>query len=254
MKELVQITRYSRSEYRDLAVKMARDNMGRLLGPQFPLVGSSTYRSTSVTAKSRQKPPDCADCGACCTFPLVVSVARGNEERLKEYWEITSGGVVVERVLGRDIENGHCVHFEGVLGETSSCGIYENRPDACRMFEAGSDRCLEYRRRYGIDPRLTDDELKSDLAAIKKDRVSVITESSIDVSWVNTTTSISDAGEMTNEMSSSMSVSVRCGGGESPWIKLFEYDASEEQWYESEFLGLTLDEAHQKIATRLQKS
>jgi Fe-S-cluster containining protein len=43
-----------------------------------------------------------------------------------------------------------CIAFEGEVGGRCGCGIYEQRPDACRKFEAGSSLCLEARRAAGL--------------------------------------------------------------------------------------------------------
>ena len=39
-----------------------------------------------------------------------------------------------------------CAAVEGEVGSTCGCGIYEQRPDACRKFEAGSFLCKEARK------------------------------------------------------------------------------------------------------------
>jgi Fe-S-cluster containining protein len=44
--------------------------------------------------------------------------------------------------------NNRCVALSGVVGESVSCTIYENRPQACRQFKAGSALCLEARKSY----------------------------------------------------------------------------------------------------------
>jgi len=44
----------------------------------------------------------------------------------------------------------HCAALEGRLGERVRCSIYALRPKACRKVEAGSSRCLEYRRDLGL--------------------------------------------------------------------------------------------------------
>ncbi len=36
------------------------------------------------------------------------------------------------------------------LKEDLLCRIYETRPDVCRRFEAGSEQCIEARKRIGI--------------------------------------------------------------------------------------------------------
>lgn len=252
VKQTVQITRYQRSEFNDLVNELDHRNRERLLKQQFPLAGSSPYRATSVTARSRLRPPDCGECGACCSFPLIVSIARGDEERLKEYWEVTSDDVTVERVLSRDMETGCCKHFEGIAGERSSCDIYHDRPTPCRIFEAGSDRCLEFRRMYGIDPQLTESELANDLAAVKTLGVGIITDAEIEVGSVRTSMRAANdgSGGMVFESTKVMKVSVALDKLRDEPIELFQYEAESVEWLESDFLGLTIDEAQQMVAER----
>lgn len=252
MKQTVQITRYLRSEFNDLVNELDHRNRERLLKQQFPLAGASPYRSTSVTARSRKRPPDCGECGACCSFPLIVAIPRGEESRLTEYWEITSGDVTVERVIARDLETGCCKNWNGVAGERSSCGIYEDRPSGCRIFEAGSDRCHEYRRMYGIDPQLTEAELKRDLAMIKMSKEGIITDAEIDVSSVRTSMrpATDGSGGMVLESTRVMKVTVALDRIRDEPIELFQYEAETVEWLESDFLGLTMNEAQQMVAAR----
>lgn len=249
MNELVQITRYPRSEYNDLISEMNAAHRSQLLKEQMPLADASPYRNTSVTARSRQEPPDCVTCGVCCSLPLVVTVPRGNEDRLNAYWEVTVEDVVVERVIGRDLETGRCVNLEGTLGESIGCRIYENRPNICRIFEAGSDRCLEYRRMYGIDPQLTEYELDRDYGPKKTVPTGIISDSSIDLDSEKVSMEIVD-GEMVTVSTKMMRITVGLDRDKSEPQFIHHYDASKEEWHESEFLGLTIEEAHQMIAAK----
>ncbi|MFL6468461.1 MAG: YkgJ family cysteine cluster protein [Pyrinomonadaceae bacterium] len=252
MNHLVQITRYPRSEYNDLISEMNTAHRSRLLKEQMPLADTSPYRNTSVSARSREKPPECVTCGVCCSLPLIVTVPRGDEKRLKEYWDITVDEVVVERVIGRDLQTGRCINLEGTLGESIGCRIYEDRPNICRAFDAGSDRCLEYRRMYGIDPQLTASELARDLAMLPRAKGSCITDAEIDLNTIRTSMHMAKdgSGEMIFESTKVMKVTVGFDRGESEPIELFQFEAGKDEWFESEFLGLTLDEARQMIAAR----
>ena len=44
---------------------------------------------------------------------------------------------------------GHCVHLD-LSGGKAACGVYENRPEACRAFRAGSFECARAIRANGI--------------------------------------------------------------------------------------------------------
>jgi Fe-S-cluster containining protein len=46
--------------------------------------------------------------------------------------------------------NNRCVALAGEVGCGVSCSIYNNRPNACRAFVAGSQLCLEARAAAGI--------------------------------------------------------------------------------------------------------
>ena len=253
MDKLVQITRYRKSEYNDLISEMNFAHRSRLIKEQVPLADASAYRNMSVTARSREKPPECVTCGVCCSLPLVVVVPRGDEEKLPEYWDITVDDVVVERVIGRDLTTGWCVNLEGKLGESISCRIYEDRPNICRVFEAGSDRCLEYRRMYGIDPQLVGSELERDLARLRPVQAACITDAAIDVEseQVSFGPAADGSGAMVAGSTKMMLVTVELDRKSDVPIDLHRYKASEEDWRESEFIGLTLDEAKEMIAARV---
>lgn len=224
----------------------------RLLKEQMPLADASPYRNASVSARSRQEPPECVTCGVCCSLPLVVVVPRGDEERLTEYWDILVGDVVVERVVGRDLATGRCINLDGTLGESIACKIYQDRPNTCRIFDAGSDRCLEYRRMYGIDTQLSELELERDLAHFKPVRSGVIADVVIDLESERVSIGLAEdgSGEMVAKSTKTMRVTVGLDRNKDEAHDLYQYDASKEEWLESEFLGLTLDEAREMIAAR----
>jgi Fe-S-cluster containining protein len=224
----------------------------RLLKEQMPLADASPYRNSSVSARSRQEPPECVTCGVCCTLPLVVTVPRGDEKRLTEYWEVVVDDVVVDRVIGRDLVTGRCINLEGTLGEKVGCSIYEDRPNICRVFEAGSDRCLEYRRIYGIDPQLSEHELERDLAHFKPMRGGVIADATIDLESESVSIGLAEngSGEMVARSIKTMRVTVGLDRNKDASYDLHRYDAAKEEWLESDFLGLTLDEAREMIAAR----
>jgi Fe-S-cluster containining protein len=46
--------------------------------------------------------------------------------------------------------NNRCVALTGKVGCDVGCSIYNNRPNACRAFAAGSTLCLEARAAAGI--------------------------------------------------------------------------------------------------------
>lgn len=85
--------------------------------------------------------PDCRSCGACCEFYDTIEV-HGDDENLE--W-LTANGYLETYALGRrmraDEATRTCIAFEGEVGVTARCLIYEHRPEACRQFEPGEERC-----------------------------------------------------------------------------------------------------------------
>lgn len=104
------------------------------------------------------KPHPCLSCGACCAF-----------FRVSFHWTETateSHGVpialtkqisqYVNAMNGTDQAKPSCVALEGIIGKSTSCSIYENRPDCCRQFQASfedgskNDKCDEARASKGL--------------------------------------------------------------------------------------------------------
>jgi uncharacterized protein len=106
---------------------------------------------------------DCQRCGACCCNP-----AENRAEGYRDYVPVEAGSRLSRRlrILGRYTSlNAHgerhmklvgaeerCAALEGRLGRSVSCAIYADRPAACKKIEAGSSRCVQYRRERGLDP------------------------------------------------------------------------------------------------------
>jgi Fe-S-cluster containining protein len=100
--------------------------------------------------------PECKDCGACCAPPdsssrHYVGLERHDVDRFPV--ETRLGMVVNSSHLAtKKHESGRrvCVAFEGSLGGSCSCSIYNTRPDACRSFERGSEGCAKARSLIGV--------------------------------------------------------------------------------------------------------
>jgi hypothetical protein len=43
-----------------------------------------------------------------------------------------------------------CIALEGVVGEHTTCGIYERRPQVCRDVQPGDPGCERARARHGL--------------------------------------------------------------------------------------------------------
>ena len=101
---------------------------------------------------------DCQHCGACCRG-LDVLLDEADTARfllgpqllaLTHLHQVRPGWKL--RFMRRSADTDTCVALEGPL-TNCRCTIYEQRPDLCRQFEAGSPDCLAARARvYGDDP------------------------------------------------------------------------------------------------------
>ena len=92
--------------------------------------------------------PDCRSCGACCrgAFEQVtISPQEPVIERHPELVRFRDGAFELAR------RDDRCAALDGAEGAWS-CSVYEERPRSCRLFEAGSERCLAARRRVGLGP------------------------------------------------------------------------------------------------------
>lgn len=90
---------------------------------------------------------DCVSCGACCFSknPRYLSLLGWDASR-----RLPPGSLSEEdgRIYVR-FDCGHCVHLD-LSGGKAVCGVYEERPEACRAFRAGSFECIKARRANGI--------------------------------------------------------------------------------------------------------
>lgn len=94
----------------------------------------------------------CLQCGACCEhYRVEFSV-----------YELSGMGGSVPEALAHEVSgnrwrmNGtaahpvRCAALVGQCGQSSTCSIYEHRPQACRDFEMGSERCAQARAAHGL--------------------------------------------------------------------------------------------------------
>ena len=90
---------------------------------------------------------DCVSCGACCfsrnprylqLLPYDASRELPEESLIRE-----NGETYVSFACG------HCVHLDLSNGK-AACQVYEDRPEACRAFRAGSFECMKAIRANGI--------------------------------------------------------------------------------------------------------
>ena len=89
---------------------------------------------------------DCKTCGACCCFKWSWPIFKRDR---------TDATGIPQEMQRFDYplmktENNRCVALEGEVGTSVKCSVYNDRPDACRKFEVGSELCNEARRKVGI--------------------------------------------------------------------------------------------------------
>ena len=102
----------------------------------------------------RAKPElDCRTCAACCRHAFEAVSISPQEPIIDRYPQL----VVFNDgrfELGRS-PHGRCSALSVVSGDgldtVYACTVYDDRPQSCRLFERGSERCLDARRRIGLD-------------------------------------------------------------------------------------------------------
>jgi Fe-S-cluster containining protein len=94
----------------------------------------------------------CLDCGACCAaFRVDFSI-----HELDAHGGAVPAGLAVAlnatlaRLRGTDHVPPRCAALAGRIGERVQCGIYAERPGACRELEPGSEACDGARARHGM--------------------------------------------------------------------------------------------------------
>lgn len=163
---LTQITRRRQigsPTYERLVGHLVGEMSKRTHQPQIAAMRLTGRVAENVVASQSDAVPDCQTCGACCAFYTCVAVEDTDTVPRSHYWKIgeRAGAPVpiARRQLRRDPVTNNCVGLVGEIGKVVRCGIYRNRPAACRNFEAGSDQCRAARRAFGLEPPLTKDQL-----------------------------------------------------------------------------------------------
>jgi Fe-S-cluster containining protein len=251
MEKPVQITRVPKSRFYEKIFEI--DERQRRIPAQISLSRLTKAFSQRVVTDPSVPAPDCIPCGACCFYGLVIPINRREPEPLERYIEVTlddAPKVVVDRVFERTEADGRCVNLAGEVGVDISCNVYPDRPQVCRDFDAGSDRCFGYRRMFGIDPPLGPAELAAALEKLDavdepiKIRGIEIRIASKSMSF---DASATDPAKMMVEVLK-LSIFAHMSDGEVNEIHTF--DPAKESWYEHELEGITLDAALKRIEER----
>ncbi len=239
--QLVQITRQSKISEEDFALminEIYEKIWQNLLPPQILTEDLTSKLSNNLITPNDAPIPDCQTCGACCAALPCVGVRPNEQVADEDYWDVViNNEIVVDRFVRRDSENFACVALDGTIGEDVSCRIYENRPKMCHLFEAGSDKCHALRRIYGFEPFLTLMEMSE---AVRK--IDAQPQKKVDSEAI-TNVKFSEDGE-------NVKITVTLNDKTTQTLHIFNPD--NETWRQFEFDGLTLSEAKDLTASRIQ--
>lgn len=248
---MVQIERIKKSEFNARVVELTRKRSCGYREPQLPLDRLSKLFVERLVTDDNTPLPECTACGICCFLPLIVPVSRAESERLTSFCDILLDGtdedIVVDRVLMRN-DDGRCRNLEGTLGESIGCTIYIDRPQVCRDFEAGSDRCHEYRRMFDLEKQLTQDEVETASKLLQQQEKPELIEDVSIVSTGSVERSSYNVADGTVEYTKAEQLSIVAFlSGDEPY-ELHTFESGREHWFESDILGLSLDEAKRLIS------
>lgn len=114
------------------------------------------------------KNADCLTCGACCQQGWRVDVRASDFPRMSEATkarmvEVPPEGALSSHVVGvlRIIDGEPLSSGKRCAAQTThngcGCDIYEERPETCRTFEVGHERCVVLRAERGLPFEPEDD-------------------------------------------------------------------------------------------------
>jgi Fe-S-cluster containining protein len=249
MAGLIQIERITK---RDLhaGVRELSVNRPGLREPQLPLHLLSVKLAERMATAPDAPIPDCLTCGVCCLFALIVPVTHAESLKIPAYTDIllddSDEEIVIDRMLPRASE-GRCANLEGTFGVSIGCHIYNDRPQVCRDFDAGSDRCYEFRRMYGLEPQLSDHDVNAALLRLnareprrKIEDVAIVSTGRIERSSFSVT-------DGTVEHYSAEQLTIVAFLDDDEPHELHTFESGKEHWFESDLLGLTLEQARKRI-------
>ena len=240
--QFVQIERrksYTENEFWEMLSALDARKWTNLLPPQLPIEDLPTKQAKNFVTPPDAPVPDCLTCGACCTYLFAVGVKATDETPPENVWNVTdeSGEYIVDCYLKRDAETLYCTALEKTADEKMVCRIYERRPQVCRNFEAGSDKCHALRRIYGFEPFLTLQEMLDARRILKaKESEAISPETIRDAKIVRQTET--DNLEIVAVMQNNSSRTIHT------------FDPKRESWRQFQFPGSTLDAARRLIESR----
>jgi Fe-S-cluster containining protein len=109
--------------------------------------------SSAAPVASTEVSP-CTSCGACCAYSAEwPRFTLESDEMLDRI----PAKLVNESLSGMRFEGERCMALVGKIGCTTSCSIYEMRPQVCRDCQPGDDACTMAREARGMAPIEVDD-------------------------------------------------------------------------------------------------
>lgn len=244
--DFVQITRQPtipESEFYAMIYKMYEEIWFSRFPPEIPTKRLSVKRAKNVVTPPDAPIPDCIMCGLCCEMMPCVGVRPQEDIAPEDYWDITvagkNGEIVVDRYLRRDGETFACKQLTSDNGKFL-CKIYEKRPQICRDFEAGSDKCHALRRISGLEPYLSRKETEAALEKLdarlpraeNSEMIDSVKFVETDFEKLDVVASFKDETKKT----------------------IHSFDPKVETWRQFEFDALTRQEAEELIANRRQSN
>ncbi|MGI8786716.1 MAG: YkgJ family cysteine cluster protein [Pyrinomonadaceae bacterium] len=229
---------YTESEFWEMIIALDARKWQNLLPPQISLEDLPTKRARNFVTQADASVPDCLTCGACCTFLFVVGVKATDTAPPETIWNLTdeSGEIIIDSYLKRDAETLYCTSLKPTADGKMPCGIYEQRPQTCRSFEAGSDKCHALRRIYGYEPFLSLQEMFDARQILKaKESKPISPETIREVKIVKTETGDCEIVALMQYGSSRT---------------IHTFDPNRESWRQFQFSGSTLAEARQIIESQ----
>jgi Fe-S-cluster containining protein len=169
---LVQLTRkraMSEATFAKMMEQLGQRRAGLVVAGEGPGLYAETLAESFFVA-DQTGVPDCLKCGACCAYFHQVAVLDSDPTPRRLTWMVWEAEDIAGpkmRWLRREPREGHCLAFAGSVGQQANCAIYELRPNSCRAFESGSDRCRAMRRVYGLEPPLSETERTAHARRIK---------------------------------------------------------------------------------------
>jgi len=245
--KFVQIARrdvISKDEFTEYIGELDKKVRAKELAESIPIGELSSKVAGNIITPKNAPVPECLTCGLCCSSFLTVHVHRDDPAPRESYWEINVEArkreLTVDRVLKREPEGGRCISLNGELGKELSCKIYEDRPNLCREFETGSDKCHALRRISGLEPPLADHEMVNALMNLLN-RETLADGDGLIFHVDILETDKDDVFEI--------SVLIANEG-----LKILHtFDASEEDWIGSDFINLRMDQALELISSKSSK-